>query len=209
MKYHKLSLKILIISLFLPIFQEIRPLFNRTSGLKKEILPLFLRHKKLALGTFIPSALWFLVKNIPISFSFKHPIYKQKTSYEIFIPQKKTTVSFYYIHGWAEKTYANKLGNIMQDATVIIPHFAENIKNRRFKTAFGQELDVISILESLKESYQKNDVINIVARSRGAQAFLNTLYVLCSENHPLLEQVGIDDEMKKIILEKMQKGAII
>lgn len=210
MKYRTLSLKILVFLTFFQFQSNINPfVLSKSYKIEQGVLNYLVVHKKYVAGAFLPSALWFLVKNIPISFSLKNSIYSQKTSYEIFKPLRETDVSFFYIHGWAEKTYAKKLGNTMEHATVIIPHFAENIKNRRFKTAFGQELDVISILKSLKENYQNHEIINIVARSRGVQAFLNALCVLCSQNHPLLKIVEIDAKMQKIILENMKKGVII
>lgn len=208
MKYQKLSLKTFIFLTFFQFQGSINPfVFSRTYRIEQEILKYLVGNKKYVAGAFLPSTLWFLLKNIPISFSLKNPIYSQKNSYEILKPVHETDISFFYIHGWTEKTYIKKLGNTIEHATVIIPHFVENIKNRRFKTAFGQESDVISILKSLKENRQ--EIINIVARSRGVQGFLNALYVLSCENHPLLKIVEIDAKMQKIILENMQKGVII
>jgi len=207
MKFGSVSLKILIISLFFPFFPAIQPFLYKNFGLEKEILHNVWRYKKLAASLSLPAAFLHVIRHIPIS--LKKTIYSQKTSYELYTPEIETKISFYYIHGWAEKTYINKLGDTMKEANVIIPHFGENIKNRRFLMAFGQELDVVSILECFIESCANEEVMNIVARSRGAHALLNALCVLCSENHPLLTALKIDQNMQQKILEKMQKGSII
>jgi hypothetical protein len=105
--------------------------------------------------------------------------------------------------GFNGKKEADKICEIMV-------RFEETMLNIEYRSYFGQGGDVIRALQCVKENHEKNhEKINLVGRSRGGYVALVVLGVLCTKHHPFLKQVGISEETREKIVEKLQKGQVI
>jgi|GEM_PF-5908176 len=112
------------------------------------------------------------------------------------------TEQFKLAFGWSKEKPEEEICEIML-------RFEETILNKEYRTYFGQKGDVMYALRCLKENYRKNEKINIVGRSRGGHVAAIVIGLLCSPNHSWLTEVGITEEIRKVILEKLQEGQII
>jgi len=121
-----------------------------------------------------------------------------------------TNYNFYvlHLHGWGAHA-ASFTGQPPEDSYIVSPAFSETIDKKIFYTSFGQESDVLTTLNSLKNTHFLTESINTVAHCRGATVFFNTICVLSTPSHPLLHEVQISEEERIMILNKFKSGKTI
>jgi hypothetical protein len=82
-----------------------------------------------------------------------------------------------------------------------------------FNTDFGQEQDLLTALDALKQFFISNtntyEKLIIMARSRGGAIAINLVGVLSTQDHYLLKKIGISESERVLILEKLAIGGII
>ncbi len=119
---------------------------------------------------------------------------------------------FVHLHGYGDHPLALACS---QDAKLFPSNeyfaicFEEASTNKLFKSNFGQEGDIKTILTILRYISKNYTSIKFIAHSRGAAALINSISILNRADHELLKLLDINEEERITLLRKIKNGAIV
>jgi hypothetical protein len=137
---------------------------------------------------------------------------------------QKQKSCIFYLHGIGghnkefKTLFSQEKQYFLDHADYIIPciEFTNHIHSYFapfFNTDFGQEQDLLTALDALKNLFLKHvnryEKLIIMGRSRGGAITTNVIGVLSTKGHSLLEKSGISEAERLLILQKLVTGGII